>query len=94
MKLDWLITFRSITAAQKGERLLKKAGIDCTMQRNEIFCGLQRTPKQLSERGCGYCLRVRAEQGMAAVGLLREQQLPYGKVYRLDHSSMPQELEL
>ena len=85
MKLDWLITFRSITAAQKGERLLK---------RNEIYCGLQRTPKQLSERGCGYCLRVRAEQGMAAVGLLREQQLPYGKVYRLDHSSMPQELEI
>ena len=85
MKLDWLITFRSITAAQKGERLLK---------RNEIYCGLQRTPKQLSERGCGYCLRVHAEQGMAAVGLLREQQLPYGKVYSLDHSSMPRELEL
>ena len=50
MKQDWLITFRSVTLAQKGERALKQA---------EIFCSLQRTPKMLSERGCGYCLRIR-----------------------------------
>lgn len=85
MKLEWLITFRSITAAQKGERLLKRA---------DISCGLQRTPKQLSERGCGYCLRVRSEQGMAAVRLLREQKLTYGKVYTLVQEGIPRELEL
>ena len=85
MKLDWLITFRSITAAQKGERLLK---------REDIFCSLQRTPKQLSERGCGYCLRIRAEQGMEAVKLLREQKLSYGKVYALEQEGIPRELGL
>ena len=84
MKLEWLITFRSITAAQKAERLLKRA---------DIFCGLQRTPKQLSERGCGYCLRVRSEQGMFAVKLLREQKLTYGKVYALEQEGVPRELE-
>lgn len=85
MRTDWLITFRSITAAQKGERLLKRA---------DIFCGLQRTPKMLSERGCGYCLRIRSEQGMAAVKLLQEQKLPYGKVYVLEQSGVPRELTL
>lgn len=85
MKLDWLITFRSITAAQKGERLMKRA---------DIFCILQRTPKLLSERGCGYCLRVRAEQAVVAVNLLREQKLTYGKVYALEQGGAPRELEI
>ena len=85
MKTDWLITFRSITAAQKGERQLKRA---------DIICQLQRTPKMLSERGCGYCLRLRSQQGMQAVTLLREQKLSYGKVYVLEQSGAPRELEV
>ena len=63
MKQDWLITFRSVTLAQKGERALKQA---------EIFCSLQRTPKMLSERGCGYCLRLRWYHGDRAITALRE----------------------
>lgn len=74
MKKDWMITFRSVTFAQKGERLLKRAGIDCVMQR---------TPKELSERGCGYCLRLRGADALEAVGLLKENQLTYGKIYAL-----------
>ena len=74
MKSDWLITFRSVTFAQKGERRLKSAGIDCI---------LQRTPKELSERGCGYCLRLQGKDAAAAVDLLRDNQLTFGKVYAL-----------
>ena len=85
MKVDWLITFRSSTAAQKGERSLKRA---------EILCILQRTPKQLSERGCGYCLRIRREDGMGAVELLREQRVSYGKVYSMEQGNAPRELEI
>ncbi|MBP3478347.1 MAG: DUF3343 domain-containing protein, partial [Oscillospiraceae bacterium] len=40
----YYITFRSVTFAQKAERALKRAGMDCTMQR---------TPRELSQRGCG-----------------------------------------
>ena len=72
MKNDWMITFRSVTFAQKAERRLKGAGIDCI---------LQRTPKELSERGCGYCLRLQGRDAVAAVNLLRENQLSFGKVY-------------
>ena len=72
MSYDWLITFRSVTFAQKAERLLKKAG---------IICLLQRTPNIFSERGCGYCLRLRSSDTTAAVGMLKENHVPYGKVY-------------
>ena len=82
MKNNWLITFRSVTFAQKAERILNKAGIGCM---------LQRTPKILSERGCGYCLRLQMKDAMAAVELLREQEVSYGKIYALTDGGMPQE---
>ena len=82
MKNIWLITFRSVTFAQKGERQLKKAGITCTMQR---------TPKELSERGCGYCLRIPGRDAMEAVGILREKQISFGKVYALMEGGSPEE---
>ena len=82
MRNDWLITFRSITFAQKGERMLQKAGIGCS---------LQRTPKVLSERGCGYCLRVHRENAFAAVGVIKENGLPYGKVYKPGENGYPEE---
>lgn len=72
MKNEMLITFRSITFAQRGERVLKRAGISCTMQR---------TPRVLAQRGCGYCLRIQARDAMTAVQIFREQELSYGKVY-------------
>lgn len=82
MKYNWLITFRSVTFAQKGERLLKKTGIECT---------LQRTPRELSERGCGYCLRIRARDAMTAVELLRENGVTYGKTYAMTEGGRPEE---
>ncbi len=82
MKYNWLITFRSVTFAQKGERLLNKSGISCM---------LQRTPKILSERGCGYCLRLQMKDAMAAVELLQEHGVNYGKIYALTEGGVPQE---
>ena len=85
MKNNWLITFRSVTFAQKGERALKQAGIDCAMQR---------TPKELSKQGCGYCLRLRAKDALTAVDLLRQKQIAYGKIYALAEDGQPEEREL
>lgn len=71
MKSDY-ITFRSVTVAQRGERLLKTGGIDCV---------LQRTPRWMEERGCGYCLRIRSTQVADSLRRLREGKVPYSKVY-------------
>lgn len=68
----YFITFRSITFAQRGEGELRRKGIPCT---------LQRTPRWMEERGCGYCLRVRQRDAGEAVGILQREQLPFSKVY-------------
>lgn len=71
MRMDF-ITFRSVTPAQRGQRILQQAG---------IACALLRTPRWMEERGCGYCLRLRTEDTERAVALLRQGKLSFSKVY-------------
>ena len=80
-----VITFRSVTPAQRGENLLKRAGLEC---------GLQRTPRWMEEQGCGYSLRLRCSQVQQAVELLREQDVPYRKVYLTRESGKMEEMHL
>ena len=68
----YYITFRSVTYAQRGEKILQKEGIRCT---------LQRTPRWMEQRGCGYCLRLWTEGTAPALHLLQKHQIPYRKVY-------------
>lgn len=80
-----LITFRSVTPAQRGENLLRREGIPCT---------LQRTPKVLAEQGCGYSLRVRCDQLLHAIELMRRQGIAYRKAYRIEDGGRPEEIFL
>ncbi len=66
------ITFRSITLAQRGERVLKNAGIGCTMQR---------TPRWMEERGCGYSLRLQNGDVRKCLELLTQNGVVYSKIY-------------
>lgn len=66
------ITFRSVTPAQRGQRVLQQGGIVTT---------LQRTPRWMEEKGCGYCLRLRKEDTNRAVELLWRSNLAFSKVY-------------
>ena len=68
----YLITFRSVTYAQRGERVLNRAG-----ERARV----QRTPRWMEEQGCGYSLRLQTDNIERAVALLRGEQLPMRKVY-------------
>ena len=68
----YLITFRSVTYAQRGERLLNRRGERCS---------LKRTPRWMEEQGCGYSLQLQTEDITRAVTLLRGEQLPMRKVY-------------
>lgn len=85
MKNEWLITFRSVTFAQRGERVLRS---------NRIACRMQRTPKHLTERGCGYCLRLQSTDIPAAMEFLRREKLPYEKVYAVKEDGSTQEWTL
>lgn len=59
-------TFRSVTSAQRGHRMLSLSGIPST---------LQRTPGLLSVHGCGYCLRVAPRWAAQAARVLRDSAL-------------------
>ena len=79
------ITFRSVTFAQQGEKLLLGKGYRCQ---------LMRTPRWMEVQGCGYCLKIRSEGISDAVELLRERQLPLRKVYRQAEEGTMEEVAL
>ena len=79
------ITFRSVTLAQRGERTLLSGGVDCA---------LQRTPRWMEERGCGYCLRLKPQDGAKGVQLLRAGGVAYSKVLSGPEQGHTEELSL
>ena len=68
----YFITFRSVTLAQRGEGILRKAGIGCQ---------LLRTLRWMEEQGCGYCLRLRREEMDSVLMILRNANVQFRKVY-------------
>lgn len=80
-----MLTFRSVTPAQRAETFLQRAGVNCT---------LQRTPRWMEERGCGYSLRMNCEEIMAAAALLRQAGISFRKGYSVGENGMPEELRL
>lgn len=82
---DCFITFRSVTPAQRGEGILRRAGVECS---------LQRTPRWMEEQGCGYSLRVQVADWQRAGLLLKNAGVNYRKVYlKLENGSF-EELSL
>lgn len=80
-----IITFRSVTPAQRAERLLRNAGLTCT---------LGRTPRWMEEQGCGYSLRVRTLDMAAVAAMLRANKVAFRKIYLQRENGNLEELEL
>ena len=79
------ITFRSVTPAQRAERLLRREGISCN---------LRRTPRWMEEKGCGYSLRMLCRDMMVAAALLREAGITYRGAYSVEETGRVEELRL
>lgn len=84
MKL-YYITFRSVTYAQRGEKILSGAGIRCS---------LQRTPRWMEEQGCGYAIRLWTKDVAPAVERLREEKIQMRRVYATRNDGQLEELRL
>lgn len=69
---QYLITFRSMTAAQQASFALSRAGLPGQ---------LLRAPKQISSMGCAYALRVGPESVRSAVSVLRMAGIFYDHVF-------------
>ena len=68
----YYITFRSVTFAQRGEKLLNQ---------NSVRVNLMRTPRWMEEQGCGYALKLWTKDIQYPVQLLRENKIQLRKVY-------------
>jgi len=79
----YYITFRSVTYAQRAERILDGAG---------FHCSLQRTPRWMEEQGCGYALRVWTEDIHPAQRLLQKERIPLKRLYIQGHDGQLEEL--
>lgn len=66
------ISFRSVTFAQRAEAILKRMGYSCY---------LQRSPKWMGQRGCGYAIQVRRADAAECVAALQREQAVFSKVY-------------
>ena len=80
-----IITFRSVTPAQRGELALHREG---------IHCAIHRTPGILAEKGCGYSLQLRRPDLLRALEVLRRKGIPFGKAYCVGGEGNPQEIRL
>ena len=81
----YYITFRSVTPAQRGEAVLTWEG---------LRVALVRTPRWMEERGCGYCLRLRCEDGGRWTALLRQKGIDFRRVYRQRSDGTLEEVRL
>lgn len=59
--MQYLLTFRSLTYAQRAARVLERAGVTGTVSR---------VPKAAATRGCAYCVIVAARHRDWAVNIL------------------------
>ena len=82
--VEYFITFRSVTMAQRAKSVLDDGIVPST---------LMRTPQAMAAKGCGYGLRLK--QGRLAAGeLLKRNQVPYSKVYGKRKDGSYQEIRL
>lgn len=68
----YYITFRSVTFAQRGEKLLAN---------RNLRVNLMRTPRWMEEQGCGYALKLWTNDISSAVQMLRESRIQLRRVY-------------
>lgn len=72
---SYIIMCRSLTYAQRAERLLT---------RSNIGAGLVKAPQGVTPEGCSYGLRVSARNRAKALVIMKSAGIATGKVYRMD----------
>lgn len=81
----YYVTFRSVTVAQRGEKLLSS---------NRIRCALLRAPRWMEEQGCGYALKIWTGDLNTALELLRREGLALRRIYIQKQDGQLEELSV
>ena len=80
-----VITFRSVTPAQRAEKILRHAGFECSVRR---------TPRWMEEQGCGYSLRVKTQDATGCAAVLQSNSLMFRKIYLQEDNGIIEELNV
>lgn len=70
--MSYLFMSKSLTYAQRSQRVLERSG---------IYVGIMKAPIGLSAGGCSYSLSVPESKAAKAAGILRKEGLLTGKIY-------------
>ena len=70
--MSYLILCRSLTYAQRTNRILDANG---------IFSRIVRTPKLIAKDGCGHCVQIRGHDLARALQVLKQNSLTPKRVY-------------
>ena len=81
----YFITFRSVTFAQRAERLLSSHG---------SRVNLMRTPRWMEEQGCGYALKLWTGNISREIRRLRENRVQLRRVYVQQEDGTMEEVTL
>ena len=72
----YLIIARSVTHAQRMQRLLGRGGL-----RSQIF----RAPRELTDLGCAYAVQIRQSELAQALTLLHRERMEPVQIYLVQH---------
>ena len=72
--INYLMICRSLTYAQKMAKVLERAGITAIVTR---------TPQEISEEGCGYCVKVSEKRLSDALISLKDADMTPNRIYLL-----------
>jgi len=81
----YYFTFRSVTFAQRGEKLLS---------RQNFRVSLLRTPRWMEEQGCGYALKLWSRDISTAVQLLQDARIQLRRIYAQQEDGHLEEVTL
>lgn len=69
---NYLLLFRSLTSAQRAERILRKQGISAFVAR---------VPGNIPTSGCGYCIKIEEKWLKEALEALKSSDMNPTKIY-------------
>ena len=83
--INYLLTCRSLTYAQRAARVLGRTGIKAV---------IMRTPPNMSPEGCGYCIRIPERQLAYSLVELKEAGLSPVRIFAQFADGQTREAEL
>ena len=82
---NYIIMCRSVTYAQRSQRLLERAG---------IAAYISKAPQAVTPEGCSYGVRVSRKNGHRAMEILRGAGIKTGRIYRVNPDGEIREVDL